>query len=179
MKYKVIKDKKNGETRIDYFKVANKNTFRWDALKKLMCEKEMMIRIDTNLVNSEAKDIDISKSFEEYFEMHNIPYQVLPTEKNKFKKILGINLKMTRENAYIILFHIKEEDMTNDFFKQYLENCDLDIGITPKRSFEEIYKELQKGYFTSFFGCEYFEEAIYDSNYIGSMRISPGIEVDV
>ncbi|PKM51170.1 MAG: hypothetical protein CVV02_08470 [Firmicutes bacterium HGW-Firmicutes-7] len=179
MKYKVIKDKKSGDTRIDYFKVPDRKTFRYNTLKKLLQGKDLIIRIDTNLVKTEAKDIDISKMFEEYFEANNISHEVLPTESNKNKKILGISLKANHGNAYIILFSIKEQDMTEEFFDQYLDNCDLEIGISPNKSVEDIYKEMKKGYLTCFFGSEYFEGVIYDSNFVESMRVSKGIEVNL
>ena len=72
----------------------------------------------------------------------------------------------------MILFKINGNDLSKELFNKYLANCDLDIGLEPVKSFEEIYKDLQKGYVCSFFDSGFFQANIYDSNLIGTMRLS-------
>lgn len=176
MKYKIVK-LKNGEARIDYYKVKEQSEFRFETLKKLLGDNELIIKIDTNMVKTDLRHLDISRNYEAYLKEKNIPYEVIPTEKTNQKKILGITYKKDDEKAYMIIFAINSKDITEDFFNQYLSNADLDIGINPSQSFELLYKELQKGYFASFVNSGYFEAYIYDSNYIGSMRLSKEIDL--
>lgn len=176
MAVKIVK-LKNGEARIDYYKVKDQRTFRFETLKTLLGNNNLIIKVDTNMIKSEGRHLDICKNYEGALRDRNISYEVIPTEKTNQKKILGITYKKDEEKAYMILFEIHTEDLTEEFFNKYLANTDLDIGINPSKSFEELYKEIQKGYFSSFVGSGYFEAYIYDSNYIGSMRLSKEINL--
>jgi hypothetical protein len=176
MGYKIVK-LKNGEARIDYYKVKDQRAFRYETLKKLLGDHELIIKVDTNMIKSDERHLDISRYYERGLKERNIPYEVIPTEKTNHKKILGITYKKDDEKAYLILFNIYSKDLTEDFFNEYLANTDLDIGIAPSQSFEELYRELQKGYFSSFVNSGYFGSYIYDSNYIGSMRLSKEIDL--
>lgn len=178
MAYKIVK-LKNGEARIDYYKEKDQRTFRYETLKQLLGDSELIIKIDTNMTKSdvEKRHLDICRYYESGFKDKNIAYEVIPTEKTNHKKILGITYKKDEEKAYLVLFTINAKDITQEFFNNYLSNTDLDIGINPSQSFEELYKELQRGYFSSFTNSGYFGAYIYDSNYIGSMRISKEIDL--
>lgn len=176
MKYKCVRDKKSGDLRIDYYKITDRKTFRYETLGKLLLDKEIVIRVDTNLVESEKTDMEFSKELEQGLIENNINYEVIPSEKTKTKKIFGIRLKSSRENAYNIIFKVEWNLITKEFFNKYLAKCDLDIGITPIKAFDEINKDIQKGYLTSFFDSGCFEANIYDSNYIGTMRLSNNLE---
>ena len=175
MKCKVISDKKTGETRIDYYKIKDKRSFRYDLLKKVLYDQQLFIVIDTNLLAEKGRNIDKAKYFEGYFIENKIPYEIIPTENTQHKKIMGFSLKKEVESAYLILFQISVEDYTEDFFEKYLDKCDALYGINPNRSFDEICKDRQRGYITDFFPSEDFEYTLYDSNFIGSMRMRKGL----
>ncbi|MBC7960711.1 MAG: hypothetical protein H7X94_12655 [Vallitaleaceae bacterium] len=176
MKYKVVRDKKRGETRIDYFRVIDRNAFRYETLKKLIEAQDLIISIDTNLVKSEQKHQTIAMAVETILKENNIYYEMLPVENVKQKKVLGFPVKTKDEKAFNILFSLKAQDLTKALFDQAFHDSDVLIGINPKKSFEEIFKDLQKGYFTTFFDPNYFEFAVYDSNYISAIRINKVIE---
>ncbi len=176
MKYKFVRDKKNGETRIDYYKVNDKNAFRLDTLKKLLTLEPLILSIDTNLVQSSEKHKDIAQGYEIRLKESNLRYEVIPIPNTKEKKVLGIPMKTSEERAFNILISMQAQDITKDFFDQYLLNSDVLIGIGPKKSFEEICKDLQMGYMTTFFDRDYFEFTLYDSSFICSMRITKQVE---
>lgn len=175
MKYKVLTDKKTGETRIDYYKVDDKLSFRYEILRKLLSNKQLFVLVDTNLIIQKEKHMDAARFFEGYLTENKIPYEILPTENNQKKKIMGIPLKKDVENAYLILFLLSGENYTEDFFKEFLGKCDAFYGINPNRPFDEICKDKQKGYITDFFYSEDFEQALYDSNFISTMRLRKGV----
>lgn len=176
MKYKFVRDKKSGETRIDYYKVIDKETFRFETLKRLLTEEDLILSLDTNLVKSNDKQRDIAMGLENHLKEDNFLYQVLAIPNTKEKKIFGIPMKSGEENAYNILVSLSAQDITKDFFDQYIKGNDVLMGIQPKKSFEEIYQDLQKGYMTSFFNKAYFEYTLYDSIFISSLRINKTIE---
>lgn len=177
MKFKIVKDKKSGDSRIDYYRLSDKPSFRYDTLERILSNKEIVLRVDTNLIESTKTDIEKSKELEQGLIDNNFPYEIIPTEKSRNKKIFGIKLKSERENAYNIIFKGNWALITREFFNEYLANTDLDIGVLPIKPFDEIYRDMQKGYLVTFFDSGYFEAAIYDSNFIGTMRISKNLEI--
>lgn len=176
-KYKFTFNKKKGETRIEYYKLKEYNEFRFDTLNKILGDNySLVFSIDTNLIKSDKDQQSQAKKFEAYFNENKIAYEVFPVPSTKERKIFGIIVKKSSEKAFNIVFPLKASDITMDFFESYLYNCDLLIGINPKKTFEELCKDIQKGYFTSFFDKEYFENTYYDSNYIKSIRITKIVE---
>lgn len=177
MKYKFIRDKKSGETRIDYYKVAERDVFRYETLKRLINNEDIVISIDTNLMKSQESHQNIAMAFEEKLKADHIQYEVFPITNTREKKILGIPMmKSSGEKAFSILINLNGQDIKKDFFDKYFLSTDVLIGIQPKKSFEEICKDVQKGYMTSFFDKSYFEWVLYDSDYISSIRITKSIE---
>lgn len=176
MKHRFVRDKKSGDTRIDYYRVKDKDTFRFETLKKLLTNEELIISIDTNLVQSNEQQKDIAMNLESHLKDSNLRYEVQSIANTKEKKIFGIPMKTGDKKAFNVLICLNVKDITKDFFDQYFLNSDVLIGIQPKKSFEEICSDLQKGYMTSFFEKEYFEFTIYDSNIISSMRINKSID---
>lgn len=171
--YSVRTEKKTGETKIDYYKVKDKRDFRYNTLKEILRNEESFtISINTNQVQKDKDSITFCKSFEKYLLDESIPYDIINTECTRQKKIFGIRVGKEKHSEFIIIFHLKHAQFTEELFKHYLSMCDITVGIKPIKPFEETVSDMQKGYIDTIFNRNYFEEAIYDSIFITYMRIS-------
>lgn len=169
-KYKVLWNKKVNEVRIEYFKVEDKTPFRYKILKDLLANDELVLWIDTNLNSGKEQAIQYVKRMETYLAQHHIALEIVPVQSTKDKKIFGIPIKKSDERAFVLLFPIKGEDLTEEFFEMFLAEGDVMFGIRPKVTYEEIVKDVKQGFIKGCFEKDYFEDALYDSVLISAMR---------
>lgn len=173
MKVKIRKDKQSGETRLEYYKIADKASFRFETLKKILNGiSDIIIMVDTNQRTHSIPIEDI----ERFLEQSNIEYSKIPMEANKTNFFgLPIDLsfkKKTKSKEYLIILHISFEQFTRDLFDSILYNYDFAVGIGSKKPFDEICESLRADAAGVLFNRSYFEESIYDSVLCTCLRCS-------
>jgi hypothetical protein len=173
MKVKIRKVKHTGETHVEYYNVANKASYRYEMLSRIIRGKpDITIVADTN---QRINDLPVDEA-ESLFKQLNIKYAVMPTEVNK-TRYFGLPVDLVFKNKqktkeYIIALHISPEQFTRELFESFLQNYDFAIGIESKKPFEEVCESLRMDAGEVLFNRSFFEESLYDSILCSSMRCS-------
>jgi hypothetical protein len=171
-KYKEIIDPKKGERIIDYYKVNEKDGFRYNKIKEFISDYNIFaLKLVTTTMVVEGDQKAIVKEWEDYCQQGDIRYWVSGFEGERKKRILGIPMGKQKSQEYSILMLMKKDFFTEDFFLQRLKNYDIMIGVGLKGQENRLFEDYQKGYIDSFFECDYFEQVLYDSICIARIRI--------
>lgn len=164
MKIKVIKNKTNGETSVNYYKAKNPLEFRFELVKSVLDDinDDLTIIIDTNQM---IKDID-----------HDVIEQILNARKIKFisfltkanaSKFFGFSMdrigKKTKRKEKMFIIDIKSADFNKELHSELFAFFDLAIGIKRNKNFDEIAEQCRFGFYDLLFNKDYFSETIYDS----------------
>lgn len=177
-KLKIIHQKNNQGIIVDYFRLKNISSYRYELLNKIFFEINMDLNfmIDTNLQLKKKPIEEIEQGMKD----HDIDYLITPI-KVSGRKLMGLkflNFKKNKEEkiAYLIVCEIEKSKFTNSFFTNTLANYDIAIGIGKKKSLFEIQSLYAVDYDMVLFNEDTFENCIYDSVIYSRIRTSFDIE---
>ncbi len=179
MKLKVIRNERNQETVMDYYKVRDKVAFRFELIKKMMEDRDMdrTIYLDTNQRLSKEG----YHGLKEYLEKNKLIFKEMPT-KARETKMFGIiidkwlNRNKKKPLEHVLVFEMNEEAWQEDFFREHLMNFDLAIGFGRKCEFYNLCDQLLVQGQTVLFNDEFFEAFVYDSIICTSIRATFDLE---
>lgn len=179
MKVKVRKDKKSGETKVEYYKAVDQTNFRYSLLEKIIADidKDMTVIVDTNQRMKQEPIEQIDK----FLEQTDLINFVAPIKKRS-NKLLGFNIDKLSKNKNkslerLVVIEISPSQFTKELFKTCFANYDISVGIGNKKSFKEICDENRFGFNGEIlFSKEYFEQSIYDSVVCAILRCSYDVE---
>ncbi len=175
MKLKIQKKPRSGETIIDYFRVDDKNAFRFEFIKQAMHEagSEMILTVCTAASLQKGS----AEALKAYLENSNIYHETLmiPAAQDK---ILGIPVDGLRKNKLhdsLFVLRLCATDFTAELF-QNLKAFDIAVGFQPQKSFMELTDLLRIDRAAPFFDKKYFLSSLFDS--IICVRIRVSYDVD-
>ncbi|WP_105617496.1 hypothetical protein [Vallitalea okinawensis] len=176
---KIFGNKQSNELKIDYNNELNKIEFRYNILKKYSQQKNLVISIETNLMDTDKEAVSIINGLADALAKRNLPFIKMPTVSNRKKSIYGIdigNKNGTRDIAYILICQIEGDAIDWQFFCDYLSHSDLIIGVNPLLSFDELKDYLTLSYALNFPESDKFQDYIYDSKNFHVFRTSIKLE---
>lgn len=191
MKAKVVKNKRTGETRIEYYRVKNKNSFRYNLLKNIFTDTNLKISaiIDTNQFVPDAdtnSQITEDKPFdyiEDILKENGIAYRHFKTETNS-TKFFGISTdiikKKRKKSERIYVIKLNNINFTNQLFSSLFSCYDTGYGIAASINIDELTEALKtEGFNDVLYSESFFVKSIYDSVVCSSLRSSFDVETYV
>lgn len=171
-KLKVYVDKKVGDYRVEYFKLKDKDTFRFETLRSIVSDHTIHVGLETNLLSSNESSESYVQALEDYFTQNNLPFWCNPVASTKKRMLFGITLKGGDEMAYVCFCELTKAQLTEDFYNRFLKNQDIIVGIAPKKSFDEMSLKLRRKYESTFPQTVDYEAFYYDSSIFSVARSS-------
>ncbi len=171
MKVRVRRNKKTGETFVDYSAGFNIEKHRFKLLEKIIESKSpAMLMIDSN---QRAWDGDIDEA-EDFLKQSGIKYSSFPAKQNN-KKIFGVEISKKKFDQKIIVMEVNSGQFSREFYDICLKRYDIAIGTGRLKSFEETCDAMRTDLSEVIFNASFFKESIYDSVVCGSLRSSADI----
>lgn len=166
-------EKSGNEMRVDYYRVKDKDTYRFLLLSSIFSDinKDITMYIDTN---QRLSDINI-EGFIDYLRTNGMVLEEM-TVPAKDVKMFGIaigkliNTKKKRKKETVLAFEFKKELLTREIFDQYLYGVDISIGVGRKQDFYDVCDKLFSEPDEVLFNPDYFEDFMYDSALCSSLR---------
>jgi hypothetical protein len=172
MKLRVHKNKKTGETFVEYGDGHNIGKYRYKLLKKII----ESVPGATIIVDSNQKTAAGSlRELEDFLKRSGIKYSAFPVKQNN-AKFFGLEIKKKNVYQKMIVMETSSGQFSSELYETYLKQYDIAIGIGRLRTFEEICDMLKIDLSRVLFNTEFFEESIYDSAVCGSLRSSKDIK---
>jgi hypothetical protein len=154
---------------VEYYKIPDKKTFRFELLKKIIGnEEDVTIILDTNQQTEKKSGAEI----EDLLKRFNISYLIKSTEPNELT-ILGLFIRRKKKKfEKLFILQISPVEFTRELFDACLGNFDIAIGLGKIKSLGEICDSLFLDYDEVLFNRAFFRESIYDSILCASLRCS-------
>lgn len=166
----VRKDKQSGEMTVEYFRVSDKYTFRFELLRRILQnETDITIILDTNSQAQKRSDAQI----EETLARLNLQYITKPLEANP-TAFFGVFIRSKTKKIYkkLIVLSVSPEQFTRELFDSLLSGFDIAIGLGKQRPIEEIAEYLKLDVDEVLFHRTYFRQSVYDSIICTCLRSS-------
>jgi hypothetical protein len=165
MKIKIRTNRDTGEIIVNYYKVRDAHSFRYNLLKNVLSETKgnITLMVDTNQrIEDRTKE-----EIEAVLRDKNIKYVTYFTNSND-TKFFGINIeklgkKKKNDSESVFLLDIVNENLTQGLFSDFLSSYDIAIGIDRNKDFNQICESGRFGIGEMLFKKEYFNDSIYDS----------------
>lgn len=169
------KIKKNeNEMLIDYLREKQKDELRYSVLEFLVNDsgKEVILYFDTN---AKMKSLPIER-VKQVLEDLNIEYLSEPVESTKrgvlgFGQLFKPKKKEKRYPENIVIAELSKEINLKKLYDEILSNFDYALGINSHKPISELILRLKNDVLDILFNKEIFENTIYDSVFIGRIRI--------
>lgn len=184
MKAKVVKNKRTGETRVEYYRVKNKNAFRYNLLKNIFTDTNLKISaiIDTNqfLLDADTNNqITEDKPFdyiEGILKENGITYRHFKIETNP-TKFFGLSTdlikKKRKKSERIYVIKLNNINFTNQLFSSLFSCYDTGYGIAASIDIDELTEAIEtEGFNEVLYSESFFAQSIYDSVICSSLRSS-------
>lgn len=166
-------EKSGNGMRVDYYRVKDKETYRFLLLSSIFkdIEQDITMYIDTN---QRLSDTNI-EGFIDYLRNNGMALEEMSIPA-KDVKMFGIaigklmNTKKKRKKETALVFEFNKELFTREVFDQYLQGVDVSIGIGRKKDFYDVCDKLFSDPDEVLFNADYFQDFMYDSAVCSSLR---------
>lgn len=188
MKAKVVKNKRTGETRVEYYRVKNKDSFRYNLINNIFKDTDLQITaiIDTNqlVTDTDANSENTKDKPFDYIEgilkENGIVYRHFKTETNT-TKFFGISTdiikKKRKKSERIYVININSINFTNRLFYSLFSCYDTGYGLAANTDIDELIEALEtEGFNDVLYSESFFAQSIYDSVVCSCLRSSFDIE---
>lgn len=172
MKVKVHRNRKTGETFVEYGDSFNIKKYRYAILKNIIESKsEVTLVIDTN---QRKEDCSIQCA-ETFLESSGVKYYSFPAKRND-TQLLGFRIPGKKADEKMIAIEINNGKFSRELYDACLKCYDVAIGFDRQKSFEDTCEFLRLDPSEVIFNTSYFKNSIYDSIVCSSLRSSANIE---
>lgn len=166
-------EKSGNGMRVDYYRVKDKDTYRFLLLSLILKEidKDITMYIDTNQRLSDTNIegfIDYLRNNKMALEEMSIPAKDVKMFGIAIGRLMNTKKKKKKETA--LVFEFNKELFTRDIFDQYLRGVDVCIGVGQKQDFYDVCEKLFSDPDEVLFNADYFEDFMYDSAVCSSLR---------
>lgn len=174
MKIKISKNKRTGETVVNYLKIEDKTAFRYALIKRIIDQTDQSIAaiIDTN---QQIEELPF-ETVEAFFNRAGVSYCVWPVKANA-GFLLGINKdlispqKKKSERLYVI--DLPPKQFGKALFEDVFSHFDLALMFGEQDIYTKLRDLLRSEPLEDIlFNTDYFSSCIYDSVVCASFRSS-------
>lgn len=177
-KIRVKLNKRENKFTIDYSKVHDRNTARFDLLKQINGSHELFIMVNTAIDMSQSMPRSANrlnlvtdhgyKAAEDFLKGSGYEYCLKKTQKEFGKSLMGFSTGKTElRTVAFMAVALGKGQLRQDFFETLGCSHDLLIGIDPVRSAGTLLEEFESGKFDSIDQDGNFAYTMIDSQWLG------------
>ena len=159
-------DKNLKKYHIEYNKLKDKGSYRYDMYKAINERYDMAMLIETHLGSvNEPDQLQFARLMEGMFAKYGLRYQVRPIEVKSNKQMFGfLNFGGKGTDTHyaitcLIPKHVINKEMFEDLFCEF----DVQVGYKMLMMVDEFFDDMMKGYLDNVFDAGYFGDSFYDS----------------
>jgi hypothetical protein len=171
-------NKRESKFTIDYSKVHDKNTARFDVLKQLNACHELFIMVNTAIDMGQSiprggqrLNLATDQGYQEaesFLEGSGYDYCLKKTKKEFSKSLMGFSTGKTELRTIALLaVALGKGQLRQDFFDTLGCSHDLMIGISPTKPASTLLEEFECGKFDSTEQSGNFAYTLIDSQWLG------------
>lgn len=171
-------NKRDGKFTIDYAKVHDRNTVRFDLLKQINVSHELFIMVNTAIdmgqsIPRSAHLLNLAtdhgyQEAEAFLKGSGYDYCLKKTKKEFSKSLMGFSTGRTElRSVALMAVAVGKAQFRQDFFDTLGCSHDLMIGIDPAKPTRTLIEEFEGGKFDSIDQSGNFAFTMIDSQWLG------------
>ena len=177
-KIRIKHNKRDGKFTIDYARVHDRNTARFDLLRQINLSHELFIMVNTAIDMSQSMPRSANrlnlvtdqgyKEAEDFLKGSGYEYRLKKNQKEFGKSLMGFSTGKTElRTVALMAVSLGKGQLRPDFFEILGCSHDLLIGIDPVRPAGTLLEEFESGRFDSIDQDGNFAYTMIDSQWLG------------